>query len=189
MRPSRLCAVAAVVALSAGPAVAQDTVPNPEFANWSKFKKGTSVTLKSTSEVMGMTSEVLITNTLLEAGADKLVIETASVAKVNNMEFKSPPVKRDVPKAVPVPKGLKKEDAAAGKPPGTVEEGTETLKVGGVEVKAKWYKYTADVEKIKTEGKTWTSDDVPGMLVKSEITTSGTIATKTRMEVVEIKKP
>jgi hypothetical protein len=183
--------LAAVVLLAAvhGPAAAQDTIPNPEFASWSKFKKGTTVTLKSTSEVMGMTSEVLIINTLLETGGDKLVIESTSVAKVNNMEFKSPPMKRDVTKTVTVPKGLKKEEIAAGKPPGTVEEGTETLKVAGVEVKTKWYKYSADVNGIKSEGKTWMSDDIPGMLVKSEITTSGVLATKTKMEVTEFKKP
>jgi hypothetical protein len=185
---SRFAAVFAVFAFVV-PAIAQDKIPNSEFTSWSKFKKGTSVTLKATSEVMGMASEVLVTNTLVETGDDKLVIETSSVTKFNGMEFKSPALKRDVTKTIELPKGVKKEDAVAGKPPGTVEEGTETLKIAGMEVKTKWYKYSAEVEKVKTEGKTWMSDDVPGMLVKSEMSTSGALATKTKMELVEFKKP
>ena len=189
MRLTRFAAVAAVLALAAGPAAAQDTIDNPEFASWSKFKKGTSVTLKSTSEVMGMTTEVLLTTTLVETGADKLVVETATVAKVNGMEFKTPGMKRDVTKTLTLPKGVKKEEVAAGKPPGSLEEGTETLKVAGTEVKTKWYKFTAEVDKTKTEGKTWMSDDVPGRLVKSETNTTGAFAVKSRMELIEIKKP
>ena len=189
MQPSRLCTLVACLTLFAGALRAEDTVPNPEFANWSKFKKGTSVTHKSTSEVMGITSEVVITTTLVESGADKLVLESTSVAKVNGKDFKPPPFKRDVAKTVPIAKGLKKEEFTAGKPPGTSEEGAETLKIAGIELKTKWYKYAADVNNIKSEGKSWMSDEVPGMLVKSEITTSGTIASKMKMELVEIKKP
>jgi hypothetical protein len=189
MRLNRLFGVAAILLLLAATGTAQDTIPNPEFANWSKFKKGTSVTHKATTEVMGMASEVLVTNTLLETGGDKVVIESSTVVKANGMEFKTPPMKRDVTKTITLPKGVKKEEAAAGKPPGTIEEGTETLKIAGVEVKTKWYKYSAEVDKVKTEGRTWMSDDVPGMLVKTELSTSGTFATKTKMELVEFKKP
>jgi hypothetical protein len=184
-RPMTLAIVLALPAMAA----AQDKVNNPEFANWSKFKKGASVTLKSTSEFNKMSSETLIIFTLVEVGADKLVIETTSVAKVNGMEIKVPPMNRDVTKTVELPKGVKKEDFTAGKPPGTTEEGTETLKIGGTEVKTKWYKYKADVDGTKTEAKMWISDDVPGMMVKSEMTLSGKFASTTRMEVTEFKKP
>src|SRR4249920_3742887 len=130
MRPTcRL--VLAFCLLVPATALAQDKIDNPEFTSWSKFKKGTSVTLKSTTEFNKMSSETLIIFTLVEVGAEKLVIETTSVAKVNGMEIKVPPMKRDVTKTVELPKGVKKEDFAAGKPPGTTEEGTETLKVGG----------------------------------------------------------
>lgn len=97
-----------LVALSSVARVAADeSVPNPEFDNWSRFKKGTSVTLKSSSEVMGTTSEVLVTTTLVEVGPDKLVVAMTSVAKANGMEFKSPPAKRDVSKTITLPKGAK----------------------------------------------------------------------------------
>ena len=189
MRPDRLTITAVVIALFPAFAMAQDTVPNPEFASWSKFKKGTSITHKATTETGGATSEVLLTSTLVEVEADKVVIETTSVAKVNGMEFKSPPMKRELAKTITLPKGAKKEDATVGKPSGTVEEGTETLKVSGVEVKAKWYKFSAQVDKVKSEGKTWMSEEVPGMLVKTEVSTSGMFASKTKMELIEFKKP
>ncbi len=179
----------AVLLLSGGLAAAQDKVDNPEFANWSKFKKGTSVTLKSVSSFNDMSSEASITSTLVEVGADKLVIEMTSAVKAGGMEFKAPATKRDVTKSITLPKDYKKEDFAKGKPPGTYEEGTETLKVGGMDVKTKWYKYKADADGTKTEAKMWMSEDVPGMMVKSEMTTSGAVATRTTMEITEIKKP
>jgi hypothetical protein len=188
MRLTRLLAPALLV-IVAGPAAAQDKVDNPEFANWSKFKKGTSVTLKSVSSFNNMSSEASITSTLVEVGADKLVIEMTSSVKSGGMEFKGEPMKRDVTKTVTLPKELKKEDFAKGKPPGTYEEGTETLKVGGMDVKAKWYKYKADTDGTKTEAKMWISEEVPGMMVKSEMTTTGVVSTKTTMEITEFKKP
>ena len=179
----------AVVALWAGAAAAQDTVENPEFASWSKCPKGTAATLKVTSSAAGTTSETTMVTTLVEVGADKLVLETVTALKVNGMEFKQPAMKRDVAKTVAVPKGLKKEDFTGGKPPGTVEEGTETLKISGTEVKAKWYKYKTEAGGVATESKMWTAADVPGMMVKMEATTTGTVASTTKMELVEIKKP
>ena len=136
MYSTRYQALALVLVVPAV-AAAQEKIDNPEFASWSKFKKGTGVTLKSTTEFNKTSNETLITFTLVEVGADKLVIETTSVAKFNGMEIKVPPMKRDVTKTIELPKGAKKEDFAAGKPAGTTEEGTETLKVGGVEVKTK----------------------------------------------------
>jgi hypothetical protein len=188
MRPTRFAALA-LVALIPGVAVAQEMITNPEFANWSKFKKGTSVTVKTVTDVAGMKGEMSITMTLVEAGGEKLVVETSSVTTANGMEFKSPAAKRDIAKTIELPKGVKKEDLESKKPDGSFEEGTETLKVAGVEVKAKWYKYKSEIAGIKSEGKMWMSDDVPGWLVKTELTTSGEIASTMKSEVVEFKKP
>ena len=52
--------------------MAQDKVDNPEFANWAKFKKGTSVTMKSVSSFNNMSSEVTITSTLVEVARTSL---------------------------------------------------------------------------------------------------------------------
>jgi hypothetical protein len=188
MRLSRLCAVAAILAIWSAPAAAADeTIPNPEFASWSKFKKGASVTLKSVNEFNKMKTESVVTMTLVEVGADKLVLETVAVTKINGMEIKSPPVKRDVPKTFTIPKVDPKDVPKVEKP--KTEEGTETLKVGGVEVKAKWYKTTFEVMGTKTEATNWTSDEIPGGLVKSVTKSTGAAAATFTMEVTEFKKP
>jgi hypothetical protein len=187
MRLSRFSAVA-VLALCAAPVAADEMVPNPEFASWSKFKKGASVTLKSVNEFNKMKSESVITMTLVEVGADKLVLETVAVSKINGMEFKSPADKRDVPKTFTIPKVEKPKDDPKVEKPKT-EEGTETLKVGGVEVKAKWYKTTFEVMGTKTEAMNWTSDEIPGGLVKSVTKSTGAAAATFTMEVTEFKKP
>jgi hypothetical protein len=189
MRVHRTAAVTALLLLTVGLATAQEMLPNPEFTAWSKFKKGTSVTLKAVNDAAGMKNETVITVTLVETGPDKLVLEMASTTKANGMEFKSPGMKREVPKTVPLPPGIKKEDFTATKPPGTFEEGSETLKISGTDYKTKWYKSKFEMDKTKAESKTWLSDDVPGGLVKAESSTSGAFTSTSKMEVTEIKKP
>ena len=167
----------------------EEMVENPEYASWSKFKTGTSVTMKSTNVIGGRMSEVMITTTLLSVGADQLQIESSSVVKDQDKEFKPKPDKRDVLKLVPLPKGLLKADFAELKPPGTTEEGMETLKLAGQEIKAKWYKYSVDREGTKINAKRWVSTEVPGNIVKSEMTNTGAFASTIRLELVEFKKP
>lgn len=188
MRFTRLLTTFVIATCAAGSACAQETIDNPEFANWSKFKKGASMTVRTSSTFAGMTSEILMTTTLVELGSDKHVVESSTVTKSAGMEFKSPATKRDVTKTLVLPKGTPKPDPKAAKPPGTYEEGTETLKIGGVEVKTKWYKYKSDSNGLKIEAKTWMSDDVPGSLVKMEATTSGVADGTTKVELIEFKK-
>jgi hypothetical protein len=183
-------AVAVVVVVS-GSSQAQETIDNPEFTSWSKFKAGTSVTLKSTTEAMNVKSESTIVTKLVEVGADKLVVEMTVVSSINGMEFKAPPMKRDVPKQIVLPKGTPKPDPKDPKPKfdGKTEEGTETLKIAGGEYKAKWYKTSFEAAGNKIESKNWTSDEIPGGLLKSETTTSGANAATIKIEVTEFKKP
>jgi hypothetical protein len=191
MRVHRTAAVTALLVLTGGIAAGQETIANPEFADWSKFKKGTSVTVKVVTDAGGMKTEAVITNTLVETGPDKLVLETTSTTKAGGMEIKAPAIKRDVPKTITIPAGVKKEDLPGkdGKPPGTFEEGTETVKVAGVEYKAKWYKSKVEMAGNKFESKTWLSDEVPGRFLKGEATSTGAFASTNKMEVTEIKKP
>jgi hypothetical protein len=180
---------AALLALAAGPAAAQEMIENGEFTAWHKFKKGTAVTTRVTSKAGGVSSEATMTVTLVDVADDKVVLETVGVTKAMGMEFKQPAVKRDVPKTIAIPKGTPKPPAPGSKPEGTYEEGTETLKVGGTDVKARWYKVKAEMGGVKSDARMWISEDVPGMMVKMDATTTGAVASETRMEVVEVKKP
>jgi hypothetical protein len=162
-----------------------EPVDNPEFTSWAKFPAGSSVTMKTVTQLKDFKSEVKVTSKLVSVAADKLVIETESITVVNGMEFKGPPMKRDVLKKVDVPKAA---DPAVPpvKPEGKTESGTETLKIAGTEVKTKWTKFQTKANGTDVESQTWTSEDVPGMMVKV-VTNSG--ETKMTMELVEIKKP
>jgi hypothetical protein len=166
-----------------------EEVENPEFTMWSKLKKGTSMTLKTTTSANGMNFESTSTTVLTEVGADKVVLEMTSVSKFNGKDIKVPPVKREVTKTIKLPDNVKKEDLKAGKPQGTYEDGTETLKISGMELKTKWYKFKTEANGVKSEGKMWVSDDVPGLMVKMESSSTGAATASIKMELTEFKKP
>ncbi len=121
---------------------------------------------------------------------DKVIIETSSVRTAPGKEFKAPAQKREIAKTIKLPDGVKKDDFKSGKPQGTYEEGTETLKIAGTEIKTTWYKYKFEVAGTKTEARLWLSDEVPGRVVKSESTTTGavTVTSAIKSELVEFKK-
>ena len=163
----RFAVVAAAVAFAAS-ARADDKVENPEFKNWSKFKAGTSVTLKMTTEAGGQTFGATTTNKLIEVKDDKLVMESEMTSTFMGKDNKLPAQKRDIVKTLDkAPTGV---DPKTGKPDGTTEEGKEKVKIGGTEYECKWYKFKSK-QKLPTgeeevEGQIWMSDDVPGMVVK-----------------------
>lgn len=183
-------ALFALLAFGSGSAFAEE-IENPEYAVWSKFKKGASVTVKTVTSSNGMTFEMKATTTLVEVAKDgKLVLEISAVSNFNGMEIKAPAMKRDVTKTIKLPEklpaGVKKEDYSAQKPPGSFEEGTEDLKIAGKEIKTKWFKFKSEVGGLKSEGQVWHSDKVPGGVVKMESTTGGGTV---KMELVEFKEP
>src|SRR5262245_39334811 len=113
-----------------------------------------------------MMTEATMTITLVEVGTDKVVLETSGVTKAMGMEFKLPAMKRDSTKTITLPKDSPKPPAPGAKPEGTYEEGTETVKAAGSEFKTKWYKTKTEAGGVKSEGKIWISEDVPGTVVK-----------------------
>ena len=184
VRPLAALIVAAVVA---SPAFAE-TIDNPMYKSWAGQKKGTVVTVKMISEFGGRKSEMTMVSTLIELTADAVTIETLTVTKVNGMDFKAPAMKLEVKKTMELPSGKKKEDLD--KPEGFIEGGTETVKVGGVEYKTKWMKIKTKVNDVEVESKTWTSDDVPSMVVKMDSKTNiKGMAGAMTMELVSVKKP
>lgn len=174
-------------ALFAAPAWA-DSIENPTFASWAKVKKGTVVTLKQSSEFAGQKSESTSISTLVELTADVATIELVNVIKVGDMEIKTPPTKVEVKKMSELPPGKKKEDYA--KPEGLVDQGTEAITVDGVEYKTKWQSIKLKSGDTDIESKSWTCEDVPGLVVKmeSKSKTMGMISTTT-MLLVSVKKP
>lgn len=179
MSKVRIAALAAVLALAGSAARGDD---NPEFANWSKFKPGTTAKLKVTSEFGGNKTAATVTTKLVEVKGDKLVLEMESETEVMGKPLKVPAQKRDVAKTIEVKEGQPKPSL---KPEGTTDEGTETVKVGGAEVKTKWYKFKTKTPMGEVSGQVWTSEEVPGMVVKM---TSKADKFESNMELVEFSK-
>ncbi len=174
-------------ALFASPTFAE-SIDNPVYKSWAGQKKGTVVTVKMVSDFGGQKSESTMVTTLTELTADAATIETVTATKVGTMEFKAPAMKLEVKKTVELPAGKKKEDFD--KPEGFLEGGTETVKVDGVVYKTKWMKMKTKMNDVELDAKTWTSDDVPNMVVKMDTKTNikGMGGSMT-MELVSVKKP
>jgi len=179
-----IAAFVLVAVVSAAPAE-DKKIDNPEYANWAKFKPGTTAKLKMTNEFNGMKSGSTVTTKLVEVKDDKLVLEMEIETEAMGQKFNAPAQKRDVTKTIEVKDGQPKPPAIGEKPEGTTEEGTETVKVGGTEVKAKWFKFKTKTPQGEMTGQTWMSDDVPGKFVK--MTSKNDMFSMT-MELVEFTK-
>jgi hypothetical protein len=165
MRKS-LGVMAAVLFCSAATAYAED-VDNPIYKHWAKFKPGTSVTAVTTMEIAGNKTETKSTTTLKEVTADKVVVDMNGFA----MEFKAK-----------VPKG---DTTATTAPKVDAKTSTEEVEVAGKKYKCTVTEVTTDVAGQKATTKSWSSEDMPGMMVKSEM--SGMMSSKTAVTEVTIK--
>jgi len=171
----------------AGVSVADDASVNPGYAKWSKFKPGTSITIKSVTELMGNSGEVVLRIKLVEVTADKLVLETTISSTVLGQKTDDPPTRQDVPKKRPAKTNEDDDDEAFEKAKG--EEGTETLKISGIEYKCKWKRVKSSADKAESILKIWSCDEIPGGAAKFESTIiGGKYPFKSNYEVIEVKK-
>lgn len=164
-----------------------EMVDNPAYVSWAKHKKGTPVVMKTTSESKIAKSVMTMTSTLLELDDAKAVIELKGTNEVNGMKFDTPPTKTELKKLMELPKGQKKGEAM--KPEGFIAEGEETITIGKTEYKAKWTEVKMTSSGIEIKSKSWMSNEVPGMILKSNSDVGGMVPSKVTMELIEIKKP
>ena len=180
--------VALAVAACVAAPVWAESIENPVFKTWASQKKGTVVTSKMNTVAGTIKSDASLINTLVELTDDVATIEMVTIVTTNGMEFKTPATKIEVKKMIELPAGKTKADFD--KPEGLLDQGTETVKVGGVDYKTKWMTIKTTTNGVEIEAKTWTSDDVPNMLVKMESKAKimGMDST-TNLELVSVKKP
>ena len=166
----------ASLAFLGGTAMAEDTVPNPEYQNWSSFKVGASATLAMTSQSGETTTTTKMTTKLLELTEEKAVVETAMTMTVGGKDMEMPAQKRDVPAKVA------KTEPSKEAPPKTTE-GDEDVTVGDQKIACHWVEVTIKNDTMTMTSKTWTSKSVPGGTVKMESTTdmAGTKSTTKSM--------
>jgi hypothetical protein len=165
---------------------ADEKVENPGYKSWAAHKAGTTVTLESSSAVAGQTFKTEIVQKLIE-----LTPENATVEVTTKINIAGAPPQQ--PQKVKIPSKVDKSQATPGQlPPGVKGEmkdkGTEKVTVAGKEYSCKVYEFTGESNGIKTSGKSWTSEQIPGGMVKLESTSNvaGSDA-KTTMAVTKIE--
>jgi hypothetical protein len=162
--------------------------PNPVFEGWNGFKPGTSVTIRQAQNSNGALTEALITHTLVEVGPDSLVLERhCSDVQRKHVER---PARVEVPRRTRLTAADPEELAVPLVPARVYEEGTETVTISGTAYKARWYKYRGGAGGDTYEGRKLLLADVPGHLLKTEVTVKRPMHTTVfTIEVVEIKRP
>jgi hypothetical protein len=160
----------AVLSLFASSTFAGD-IDNPMYKNWSAFKVGTWVKMKSETEASGMKTEMETTSKLVELTAAKAVVEVTTSMTTMGNKMDLPARKDEIPAKIP------DATATTEKKP-DVKQGTEDVDAGGKKVKAQW----VEMDTNGTKSKVWTSTEVPGTMVKMNSETPG--QSKTTMTLV-----
>ncbi len=168
-------------------ALAEEQVDNPQYQGWSKFAAGTAVKYTQAVEAMGQKQEVQVTMTLVSISPEKATIETKATITMQGQTQEPPAQKMDIPAKV-----NKSEAKEVGQPApnikAEVKQGEEKVEVGGKSYDCKWTEVTSEQAGTNVVAKTWLSDDVPGKLVKLEATTTGAMASTTKMTLAGVEK-
>jgi hypothetical protein len=164
-------------ALFGGALVARADGTNPIYDSWAKAKVGTAVSFSTVTEASGTKSEIDITSTLKEVTPDAVKIEQATSMVIAGNKTALPVQTISIDKAV-------KATAAAQAPAGDAPK-TDVVKED-VTVDGKTYSCTvlttnSESAGMKVSAKVWTCPDVPGTVVKSESSTSGTMTSSSKM--------
>jgi hypothetical protein len=135
--------------------VVQEAADDPTFKNWSRYKPGTKITLKTEEEAAGKKAEAEITLELKSVSEKEIVLSVTGfvVSGGTKIEY---PAKED--KLGP------KAKKAAVDPKAKIEEGDEEIETAGKKFKCHWVKSTTE----KGWETTWTSDEAPGRIVKAQ---------------------
>jgi len=165
-----------------------ELVVNPAYQRWSGFKTGTTVTYRAVTGADGEKGVTTTTTTykLIELTDELAVVEmVAATKRYDGVETTNPPERLTNSRLVHLPPGVSKDDF--GKPPGAADQ-DEVVAVGGRTYKTRRHEGRASNEAGQVHITTWTSDEVPGGLVKSTMLTPA-IGKKTTTELLSVTVP
>lgn len=178
----RSCLSVIALSMLCSSAALAEKVKNPEYEMWSKFKAGAMSKVEGKTVAAGTESKQTITTKLVEITADKAVIEMVIEMDAMGNKMAMPAQKREIPATIDAPAGAPATPAA---PPADAKTSEETVDVAGKSLKTKVVEATSESNGMKVHSKTWTCDEVPGGLVKSEAHTTGAMESKSEMTLVE----
>lgn len=171
-----------VIALSAAAARAGN---NPMYDSWARHGVGTSVTQKGVTEMMGNKSEMEVTTTLLEKSPEKVVLETKTSMVAAGQKIDAGSTKVEILATAPVADPGQHQQHAEGAKPET-KESEESVAVAGKQYQAKVTETTMKQGEMTIWSKSWTSPEVPGMVLKTVSKTDGQMQSETTMELTDV---
>ncbi|MBM3964783.1 MAG: hypothetical protein FJ308_06905 [Planctomycetes bacterium] len=158
---------------------------HPEYANWSRFPVGASVTRKRV--VTNEFGEVQVTTKMWLEDKSKTEVAVGSqvsVVRSDNPPENNPPSSTTYPAQFSPPTGMKPELFLL--PSGKAKlVGEEKVSIGEVEVTAEVYEWTENNEAGQMTVKLWRSEEIPGRIVRQEMLTESS-STRTIEQIGEL---
>ncbi|AWM37472.1 hypothetical protein GobsT_45590 [Gemmata obscuriglobus] len=162
------------------------TFESPVYKLWAKFPVGSRVVQRTTTENEDNKTEKTVTTisyTLKQKTDEFIVVESqATTTHYTGRVETNPASETKTRKMFSLPPGVKQPE------PKKAEEGAENLTVAGKSYKATWTREKGFTEAGDSFTQTWSSDEVPGGLLRSVSKVPSKKATIT-VEVTEIAIP
>jgi hypothetical protein len=168
--------------LLASAAARADEVPNELYERWKDWKVGSSVTFHSDVDTAGVKVEYEATSTLIEITKEKAVVEVTGFTKLGDKRLDAKPKRFEYTATVKKPEPKADSDTASRK------EGDEELEVQGKKLKCHWVEQKTDNGTSKTTERSWFSSEVPGGVVRQDVTVDGAAKNTTHSVVTKFEK-
>jgi len=146
-----------------------EMVANPAYQAWAKYKPGSRVVMGMVMSMGGpQAMNVEMTQTLVEALPDKVVVESAAVLEIMGNRQPQPAQRQEI--AAQVPKG--QEYLPTGLEGKASEAGTEQVTVDGKAYACRVIQVEGRQGPQTVAGKLYRTDEIPGGLAKMDMTIS-----------------
>ena len=156
-------------------------VDSPIYKHWAKFKPGAFSVAKTQRASKGVKAEFTVTTTLKEITPERVVVELQIVTVGSDEKMEMLPKKQAYPAMIEKDEARKMEamehpkkgDKVEGAEVLDVTQGEEEIKVGEQKIKCRLLETKSKQGEQTVSTKTWTSDQVPGQVVKTVVTMEG----------------
>lgn len=176
-----VCAALLVFGMITTP-VAAEEIENPMYAHWSQFGVGSYAVREGATNTNGLETTMTMTVTLVELNEDQAVVETVASVEMAGQRIDNPAQQEIITATIDDSEAFDFEN-----PEGKIGEGEEALEIAGQSVDTRWVEIETDQEGTVTHGKTWLSQDVPGLIVKMDVSTSAPVESTMQWQVIEFE--
>lgn len=178
MRVRSLATVLVAIGCSAAGVALPST--GGQYESWAKHKPGTRVVMSGVMEMQGMRNESEQIYTLLEVTPEQVVLEAKHAAMAMGQRRELPGQRITIPAVV--------KDTVTTKPAGMdIQESREQVTILGKTYDARCVTTSGSQNGMAVSVKTWSSPDVPGTILKVEMTTTTEPKMTQRSELTKIE--